>query len=143
MALIYDQGKRQVPRKAHDNAARALALGLGKPRSIALANLLVAEYELEVGRLAEAIDHLSQGIQALDSVGQPALTGELYYQRAIAHRRNAQFNQATADIEQAITLIKAAGDGQALTRFEAEKVTIRAHAGQAHSRDGYPGNRGR
>jgi tetratricopeptide (TPR) repeat protein len=129
-ALLAAQNKREVPKKARDSAVRALSLGLDKPIQVAQANLLAGQYSLGVGKVEEAINYFSQGIGAAASAGRPELTAELYYLRARAQRRDNHYEAARQDIEEAIKLARASSQGQAMSRYEAEKAIIAEHAGQ-------------
>ncbi len=129
-ALLAAQNKREVPKKARDSAVRALSLGLDQPIQVAQANLLAGQYSLGVGKVEEAINYFSQGIGAATSAGRFELTAELYYLRARAQRRGNHYEAARQDIEQAIKLARASSQGQAMSRYEAEKAIIAEHAGQ-------------
>jgi hypothetical protein len=85
-----------------------------------------------------AIDQFSAGLAAVKSTGQPALRAQLHYLRAMAYRRNQQYDPALADIQQAIELARLGGDGQAMSRYEAEMATINHHAGR---KSGFPPQR--
>ena len=127
-ALLAAHNKREVPKKARDSALRALSLGLDKPLAVAQANLLAGQYSLGVGEVEEAINYFSQGIGAAKSADQSNIAAELYYLRAGAQRRIRRYEAARQDIEEAIKLARANSQGQAMSRYEAEKAIIEDHA---------------
>ncbi len=127
-ALLTAHNKREVPKKARDSALRALSLGLEKPIAVAQANLLAGQYSLGVGEVDEAINYFSQGLGAAKSADQSTFVAELYYLRASAQRRNRRYEAARQDIEEAIKLARANSQGQAMTRYDAEKAIIEDHA---------------
>lgn len=130
LAFVMVQNKANVPKSAADAASRALALGLSEPMQAAMANQLVGHYNLEAGRVTKAIDQFSEGLAAAKATERPALRAQLYYNRAMAYRRNQQYDPALADIHQAIELARSSGDGQAMSRYEAELGVINHHAGR-------------
>jgi tetratricopeptide (TPR) repeat protein len=123
-AALKNQDKRQVPKGASEDAAKALSLGLTNPAGIAYANQLQGEYSLGVGRLDQAIAFFDQGIEALGSAERPALIAQLYYNRALAYRRKGRYALARDDIELAIELAHSSGQGQAMSHYQAELATI-------------------
>ncbi|MGD2048117.1 MAG: hypothetical protein PVH03_01410 [Chloroflexota bacterium] len=123
-AALKAQDKQQIPKGAKEDAAKALSLGLDNPDGIAYANQLQGEYSLGVGRLDQAIDYFNQGIEALSADEQPGLIARLYHGRAIAHRRNGQYNMAREDIETAIELARSSGQSQAMSHYQSELATI-------------------
>jgi tetratricopeptide (TPR) repeat protein len=125
LAAIQAEGKRQVPKRARDNAEKALALGLTSPQGLAFANLLVGQYSIGVGQVDKAIDHYSQGIEAARRGGNANTTGRLYYLRATAYRRKGQYAAAEADIQEAIARAQHANQGQLLRHYEGELEAIR------------------
>ena len=86
-----------------------------------------------------AIEQFSTGLAAAKSSEQPTLKAQLHYLRAMAYRRNQQYDPALADIQQAIELTRVSGDGQAMTRYEAELAAINHHAGR---KSGFPPQQG-
>jgi tetratricopeptide (TPR) repeat protein len=132
LAAIQAEGKRQVPKRARDNAEKALALGLTSPQGLAFANLLVGQYSIGVGQVDKAIDHYSQGIEAARRGGNANTTGRLYYLRATAYRRKGQYAAAEADIQEAIARAQHANQGQLLRHYQEELAAIQ----QGQSRNG-------
>lgn len=130
-AALKTQGKRQVPKGASEDAAKALSLGLANPAGIAYANQLQGEYSLGVGRLDQAIGFFNQGIEALASAERAALSAQLYHGRAVAYRRKGQYELARVDIESAIELARSSGQGQAMSQYQAELVTIERQSTQS------------
>lgn len=124
LAAIRAEGKRQVPKRARDDAEKALALGLSNPQGQAFANMLVGQYSIGVGRVDKAINHYSQGIEAARQGGNANTVGRLYYLRAIAYRRKGQKAAALADIQEAIARAQHAGQGQLLSHYEAELADL-------------------
>jgi Tfp pilus assembly protein PilF len=139
LALVRSQNKRNVSKSAADAASRALALGLSEPGQVAVASQLVGHYNLEAGQVSMAIEQFSTGLAAAKSSEQPTLKAQLHYLRAMAYRRNQQYDPALADIQQAIELTRVSGDGQAMTRYEAELAAINHHAGR---KSGFPPQQG-
>jgi len=131
MAVIDAQKKRQVPKKSRDNAELALSLGLSKPDGVAIANKIIGEYNLAIGKTDEAVNSFSEGIQAAKSADRQAMMANLYFFRATAYRRKEQYDLARQDINQAIELAKLSGQGQAMSHYEAELATIESHAGSS------------
>ena len=129
MAAIYAENKRQVPKRARNSAEKALALGLSSPGGIAYANMLAGQYSIGVGQTDKAIDQYSQGIAAARESGNSATAGQLYYLRAVAYRRKGQYTAAYGDIQEAITRARHAGNGQALSHYEAELAAIQSESG--------------
>ncbi len=125
LAAIHAEGKRQVPKRARDNAQKALALGLSNPQGLAFANMLVGQYSIGVGRVDEAINHYNQGIEAARRGGNANTVGRLYYLRAAAYRRKGQLSAAQADIQEAIARAQHAGQGELLKHYEAELDALR------------------
>jgi tetratricopeptide (TPR) repeat protein len=103
---------------------------LDNPIQVAQANGLAGQYSLGVGNVEEAVNYFNQALGAANSAGQPDLTAELYYYRATAQRRRRNYEAARQDIEEAIKLARARNQGQAMSRYEAEKSIIAEHAGQ-------------
>ncbi len=129
-ALLAAQNKREVPKKARDSAVLALSLGLDNPLQVAQASSLAGQYSLGVGKEEEAVNYFSQGIGAAKSAGRPEVTAGLYYLRANAQRRRGHYEAARQDIEEAIKLARGHSQGQAISRYEAEKGIIEQHAGR-------------
>jgi tetratricopeptide (TPR) repeat protein len=125
LAAIHSDGKRQVPKRARDEAERALAFGLTNPQAIAFANMLVGQYNIGVGQVDQAISHYAQGIEAARQGGNASTVGRLYYLRAVAYRRRGDFAAAQADIQEAIARAQHADQGQLLKHYEAEQEAIR------------------
>lgn len=132
LAALQAQDKRQVPKGSRDSAAKALSLGLSNPAGIVYANQLLGQYSLGVGRIDEAIGYFNQGLATAGSAGQPDLVAQLRYHRAVAYRRKGQYDLARRDIEQAIELARASGQGGAMSHYQAELATIENHAVQSH-----------
>jgi tetratricopeptide (TPR) repeat protein len=130
-AALKAQNKRQVPKGARDDAARAISLGLSRPAANAYANQLIGQYDLGVGRLDQAINSFSQAIEMASSSGSPELKAQLRYNRAVAYRRKENYELARQDIQEAIALSRVGGQGAAMSHYEAELTTINNHAGQS------------
>jgi hypothetical protein len=124
LAAIYAEDKRQVPKRARDSAEKALSLGLSNPQGVAFANMLVGQYSIGVGQVDKAISHYSQGIEAARQGGNASTVGRLYYLRAVANRRKGQYTAALSDIQEAIARARHAGQGQAMSHYEAELPAI-------------------
>lgn len=131
LALLQVQNKRQIPAKAKDNAAKALSLGLSSPVSVVQANRIAGEYYLAVGKLGEAEESFNRGIAAAKSAGRPELSAHLHYQRAVAYRRQRNYDLAFQDIEQAIKLARGTGQGEMVSHYESELSTIQSHSGRS------------
>jgi hypothetical protein len=128
LAAIYAEDKRQVPKRARENAEKALSLGLSNPQGVAFANMLVGQYSIGVGQIDKAISHYSQGIEAARQGGNASTVGRLYYLRAVACRRKGQYTAAHSDIQEAIARARHAGQGQAMSHYEAELASIQSEA---------------
>jgi tetratricopeptide (TPR) repeat protein len=131
-AALKAQNKRQVPKGARDDAARAISLGLSRPAANAYANQLIGQYDLGIGRLDQAINSFSQAIEMASSSGSPELKAQLRYNRAVAYRRKENYELARQDIQEAIALSRVGGQGAAMSHYEAELTTINDHAGQSY-----------
>ncbi|MFN2189498.1 MAG: M50 family metallopeptidase [Candidatus Promineifilaceae bacterium] len=131
MALLQVQNKNHIPSKAKDNALKALSFGLSEPLAVIQANRIAGEYFLNVGKYKAAIEHFSQGITASKSAGRSDQTAHLHYQRAVAYRRQSQYDLAFQDIEKAIQLARGIEQGRALSLYESELATIQSHSGKA------------
>ncbi|MEW5987712.1 MAG: M50 family metallopeptidase [Chloroflexota bacterium] len=126
LAVLEGQRGRQLSPRARRYVETALALGLARPSAVAHAHRLLAQYALDTGRPDQAIDHLDQ---ALATVGDQ-LDPHPYYLRSLAYRQRKQYETAYQDIEQAIALAQAAGNGQAVTFYQNARETIEKHAGR-------------
>ena len=126
-ASLLAHGKRQPPVKAVRAAEKALALGLSRPGQVAYANSLLAQYNLDTGRVDEALRQLNE---ALAQTAQSAMPNQayLYYLRATAHRRKQQYAAARQDIEQALLLAEGPGREEAVAFYRREQETIASHA---------------
>jgi tetratricopeptide (TPR) repeat protein len=131
LALLQAQGKREIPSKAKNSAAKALSLGLSNPVAIVQANRIVGEYSLNVGKLDEALDRFNQGIAAAKAAGHPELSAHLHYSRAVVYRRQGKYDFALQDIQEAIRLARGTGQGQLVSRYENELATIQSHSGRS------------
>lgn len=129
-ALIAAQGREQVPNQSFTAARRALELGLNLPLQVAQANLIAGQYSLGVGKIQEAINHFSQGVEAAESAGQIGVTAELYFLRSTAHRRDERYEAAVQDIDEAIRLARQSGKNKSVARYNAEKEILGEHAGK-------------
>ncbi len=127
-AQMLSEGKRQVPAGAIKAAETALALGLSDPNQVAFAYGLLAQYELDVGRVDEAARDLDQALAAISIQGNPH-EAHLLYLRARAHRSKRQYTLAQSDISAAIHLAETTNDPQAVAQYRQEAETIRQHAG--------------
>jgi len=110
LAILSTRNSRRISAAARSSASQALKLGLSKPATIALAHQLLGQYNLDVGRTDEAIDHLSQGLAEAGSAIQPAAIAHLSYLRALAYRRNGQNGAAYQDIQMAVELAERDGN---------------------------------
>lgn len=140
LAILEGQRGRQISPQARRHAETALALGLTRPAAVAYAHRLLAQYALDTGRPDQAIDHLDQALATnvgssrfSDQAAEAATTNpdaHLYYLRSLAHRQRKRYEMAYQDIEQAIALAQAAGNGQAVAFYQNARETIEKHAGR-------------
>jgi tetratricopeptide (TPR) repeat protein len=131
MAAIESHGKRQIPGRAQASAERALSLGLASPAGTAYAHQLLGQYNLDLNRLEEAIQHFSQGIGALPRAGHSGLDAHLRYLRAMAYRRRQDYYLAYEDIRTAIEQARLNGHEPTVDHYQRELETIERHAGRS------------
>jgi len=131
LALLQAQGKRQIPAKAKNSAAKALSLGLSNSVSIVQANRIAGEYSSNVGKLDEALDRFNQGIAAAKAAGHQELSAHLYYLRAVVYRRQGRYDFALHVIQEAIKLARGSGQGQLVSHYESELATVQSHSGKS------------
>jgi tetratricopeptide (TPR) repeat protein len=131
MAVLQTHNKDRVSSKARKSAERALELGLSNPAGVAYANQLLGQYSIGSGKLDEAIDYYSRGIQAAQEGNRPGMKAHLHYLRAVAYRRRKRYHEAYEDIQKALVLSRGSGDGQAYSLYEGELATIEHHSGRS------------
>ena len=131
MGILQTGNKRQIPQKAAQNAEKALSLGLPDEPTTAVAHQILGSYYLDREDADKAVNHLNQAIALIskdDTRSQQV--AHLYHQRSQAYRRQKKYEQSYQDIQQAISLARQAGDGQAMSIYESEVAVIEHHAGR-------------
>lgn len=133
-AFVIAQGKQHLPASARQDAQEALQLGLADPINVAQAHLLLAQYELGIEQLEEALHHLDQALAAAsrsnaNTEQRPQLLGQIHYLRATAYRRQRRYQMASQEIEQAIQQAQATGEQQIPPQYKNERENIRRQAG--------------
>lgn len=129
LAALESAGKRQIPKKAAESAAKAVSLGLSEPRQAAYAHELIGRYNLETNQVEEAINHFSEALADLPGKDRSAI--QLHLLRGQALRRQQRYEQAYQDIQKAIILAQQSGDGASLAMAQQELETLENHAGHA------------
>lgn len=130
MAFLEAEGKNQLPRSVRSHLEQALRLGLSEDGERSSAHALLGQYYLQVEQTDEALRHLDDALSS-GSDRQPApRSAQLYYLRALTHRRRGAYQAAAEDIEQAITLARSAGSDKMITHYENERQTIAHHRGE-------------
>ena len=134
MAALQSEHKRFSPAAVEKHAERALQLGLAGPTNTAYAHSLLGQHCLQREREEEAIRHLNQAINMIETAvapeGEPAAhkqnVAHLYYLRALAHRRKGRYDAAHEDVQEAIR--RAGGAERAPELYENERRTIQRQA---------------
>ena len=131
MAALQSAGKRQIPGTALENARKALSLGLPN-QSAAFAHQLLGSYSLDVGRLDDAVNHLSQSLALLtgDDNLRRRNEGQLLYLRSRAYRRQGKLAQAMQDLEQAVAAAQRTQNEQLAAVYQDELATLTHEIGQ-------------
>lgn len=136
LAAVQSQGKREIPRGASENAARALSLGLHTPQQVMYANQLIGEHYLALGQGREAVHAFTDALAAAPAGVAPqdtAVRARLHYARAQGYRRDGQYDSAYRDAQEAVRLAQTAGDKAGEQLYQGELAVIRQHAGQHKS----------
>lgn len=135
-AFVEAGGKEHVPAAARQNARRAVELGLQEPLHAAQAHLLLAQYHLGVEQMGEAVEQLDRALaeasrgRVEEGVEQrQQILSQIHYWRAVAYRRQRQYQTAAQEIEAAIRQAQATGQESLVRRFENERENIRRQAG--------------
>ncbi len=133
LAAVQSHGRREVPRNASENAARALSLGLHAPHQIMFANQLIGQHYLALGKGQQAVHAFTDALAvapASTTAQDTAVRARLYYARAQGYRREEQYDSASRDAQEAIRLAQAAGDKTGEQLYQGELAVIRQHAGR-------------
>lgn len=134
LAALSSAGKRQIPKKAAENAEEALRLGLSNPQQIVYAQEIVGRYHLDTGQVGQAIDSFSQAIATLGGNKQnhnQELLFQLHILRSQAYRREQLYEQAYQDILESISIAQMTGNQAAQSQAQQELETLEKHAGRA------------
>ncbi|MBK8985438.1 MAG: M50 family metallopeptidase [Chloroflexi bacterium] len=139
MAALEADKRRSVSKQAGQYAEKALQLGLTEPQQIAMANQMIAGYQLEMGQGVMAVQHYNQAIAALQNTAwaapnsspDPYLLANLYRSRSLAHRRQQQYDLAFQDLQQAMAMAKQLGDDHLLAAYQDDLAILENHAGRA------------
>ncbi len=125
MAALQSQGKRQIPAAALENARKALGLGLPN-HGAAFAHQLLGRYSLEVGRLDDANNHLSQGIALLNGHDESAAANEahLLHLRSRVYRQQGKDSLAVQDMERAAAAAQRTGHEELVAFYQDELATL-------------------
>jgi tetratricopeptide (TPR) repeat protein len=140
MAYLEEAGKQEIPTKAKDHAAKALSLGLNKPAATASAHQIIGRYFLGVNKQADAIDQFNQGIGAVKTADNQDLYINLLYFRALAYRRQQQYDAAFQDVQQAIQMARNGRKENALAFLNKELETLANHSGRSPEQFKIPPN---
>lgn len=130
MAILQSEGKRQIPTAALDSARRALRLGL-PDHGAAFAHQLLGEYNLDVGRLDTAVNHLSQAISLLagEQEAFAANRAQLLHLRSRAYRQQNNSALAAQDLAQAAAIARRANLQKLLGFYEDELAALQQMGG--------------
>lgn len=131
-AILQSEGQRRIPKGARDSAEKALSLGLSRPSAVALAEQIIGQYQLAIGRVDEAISRFERALGAARGSADPAQMGQLTYLRALAHRRKGRYEMAYQDILSAIKLAEEEGNERTLALYRQELETIQHHTGRSY-----------
>lgn len=138
LAALAAGKQGMVSKQAAAYAEKALHLGLAEPRRIAMAQQMVAAYQLEVGQEATAVHAYSQAIVALQEAAANGPTllpddvrglASLYRRRSLAYRRQRQYDLAWQDLQQALSLARQAGDDALAADCQEDLAILENHAG--------------
>jgi len=134
--FVVAGSKQHIPVGARQDAREALQLGLTDRVHAAQAHLLLAQYELGVEQLEEALRHLDQALAEAsrttteeDARQRQQLLGQIHFLRATTYRRQRRYQLASQEIEEAIQKVRAAGAEQIPPQYENERENIRRQAG--------------
>ncbi len=133
-AALSSAGKRQISKKAAENAEEALRLGLVNPQQIVYAHEIIGRYRLDIGQVDLAISSLSQAIETIAGNKQnhhPDSLFQLHILRSQAYRRQQRYEQAYQDILEAISMAQMAGNQAELNQAQQELETLEKHAGRS------------
>lgn len=131
MAALQSQGKRQIPAAALENARKALSLGL-PDQGAAFAHQLLGQYHLEVGRLDNAHNHLSEGVALLGGTDETAAgkKAQLLSLRSRVYRQQGKTALALQDLEQAVAAAQRTGHEQLVAYYQDELAVFAQQAGK-------------
>lgn len=129
-ALLDLEGKRTIPKTAVTNVERALQLGIKDSQQQALAHHVLGQYYLDREAYQEAAQAFSQVIALTQPQENPVRLAEAYRGRSVAYRRQAQYDLAYQDIQQAIKLAKGQGNETQMQSLYDELLIIEQHAGR-------------
>ena len=138
LAVLETGKRRSISKQAVGYAEKALQLGLTQPQHVAMANQMIAGYQLEVGQGATAVQNYSQAIAALRGDWQNGVQpspadgralADLYRLRSLAYRRQQQYQDAYQDLQQAIALARQLGDDTLVSAFQDDLSVLENHAG--------------
>jgi tetratricopeptide (TPR) repeat protein len=132
LAALQSDQKSQIPRRAIQNAEKALSLGLSNQVGLAAAHRLIGKYYLDLGDGDKAATHLSQALAQVASDGTRAqFRAQLHHWRSQAYRRQRQYTLAYQDVQQAIALAQSSGDDRLTAFYQGELEIIEQHAGRS------------
>ncbi len=135
LALLSLEANRGQPsRDVFTATEKAIALGLRDPDQAILARQLAAMYHLQRGDGAAAEAQLSAALAQTTAFAagriEPLRLAQLHRLLSQAHRRQGQFNEASAEIETAIRIAEEVGLDAVVQEFQGEREVIRKHAGR-------------
>lgn len=133
LAAVQSHGRYDIPRRASENAARALSLGLQDARQIMYAHQLIGQHYLALGKGEQAVRAFTDALAALPQSKAPqdqAMRARLHYVRAQGYRRSQDYSSAYRDAELAVQLARSAGDTAGEQLYQGELSVIRQHTGQ-------------
>lgn len=130
MAFLEAEGKNQLPRSVLAHLEQALQMGLNDDGERSSAHALLGQYFLQVEKNDEALRHLDTALSTANEHQAPQRSAQLYYLRALAHRRRSAYQAATEDIERALNLAQDVGSAELIKHYENERRTIAHHRGR-------------
>ena len=134
LALIQAEGKRTLPRTAVRHLEKAVQLGLGSAREQAQAHQMLGQYQLDIGKGAEALQQVDQAIAAIEAISEggsinPLYKAQLYSLRSRAHQRLQHLELAYQDAQKALDLAQSTADEKALAHYQRELEVVTGHPG--------------
>jgi len=128
LGLIQAEGKKNVPVTAVRNLEKGLLLGLNSPRQQAMAHQLLGQYQLDIGKGQEALQHLDQAIRAIETIADPPTSplykAHLHHLRSLAHQRLQQPELARQNAKDALELAQTVSDVKAIAHYQRELEQI-------------------